>query len=55
VGAFDNPAASLFARVISLFIQLLAAGLYIELIIVNPAGGQRWEADVGRIGAERFD
>jgi hypothetical protein len=55
VGAFYNPAACLFAGVISLFVQLLAAGLYIELIIVDPAGGQRREADVGRIGTEGFD
>src|ERR1035441_1821325 len=40
---------------ISLLVGFLAACLDVELIVMNPAGGQRGEADVGGVGAERLD
>lgn len=55
MGAFNHPAACLFAGVTSLFVQLLAAGLYIQLIVARLTGGQCRKSDVGCIGAERSD
>jgi len=40
---------------VAFFVGFLAAGLHIELIVMNPAGGQRREANVGGIGTERLD
>jgi hypothetical protein len=55
VCAFDDPSARPVVGMVAFFVGFLAAGLHIELIVMNPAGGQRREANVGGIGTERLD
>ena len=55
MGAFNNPAAGLVLGVSTFLVPFLSARLHVESIVMNPAGGQSGEADVGGIGAERLD
>jgi hypothetical protein len=55
VGALDDPSARLVIGVPLFLVSFLPAGLHVKLIVVQTAGRLGREANVSRIGAERFD